>query len=184
MEVRQLSIAGAWEFRPLLHRDSRGLFLENFTSRSLEEATGRHLPIAQMNVSVSHQGVIRGMHAAHHPPGQAKYVMCLVGQILDVVVDFRQESPTFGQYDAVILDDTTRNAVFISERLGHGFQVLSQSATVLYATSTAYDPDQEFTVNALDPALDLPWLTSLQPVLSDRDLAAPNLSHVVPHDHA
>ena len=110
--------------------------------------------------------------------------MCLVGQILDVVVDFRPESPTFGQCEAVLLNDATRNAVFISERLGHGFQVVSQSATVLYATSTPYDPGQEFTVNPLDPGLDLPWVTPLKPVLSDRDLAAPMLSHVIPRNTA
>lgn len=175
MKHRKLGISGAWEFLPTLHHDSRGLFLENYTSRVLEEVTGRTFSLSQLNVSVSRRGVIRGIHASTPPPGQAKYIMCLVGRILDVVVDLRSESPTFGQWEAITLDDTARKAVFISEGLGHGFQVLSDSATVVYATSTPYDPNREFSVNPFDRDLALPWISPLEPTLSNRDLDAPAL---------
>lgn len=132
--------------------------------------------MAQINVSISRRGVVRGIHAARTPPGQAKYVQCLSGHILDVIVDIRPGSATFGQHAAIELDDIAREAVFISEGLGHGFCVLSESATVVYATSTPYDPDQEFGINPLDPNLALPWPTHLDLVLSPKDAAAPGLA--------
>ena len=168
-------MAGAWAFTPRLHRDDRGAFLEAFTATALEEITGRRLELAQINTSISRQGVIRGIHAAHPPPGQAKYVMCLVGRILDVVVDLRPESPTYGRWDSVELDDESRGAIFISERLGHGFQVLSETATVVYATSSPYDPAREYAVNPLDPDIAIGWHDLGRPALSPKDASAPSL---------
>lgn len=176
MRIRALSIAGGWAFTPVIHEDSRGAFCEGFTATSLAAATGRSLDVAQINVSTSSRGVVRGVHYADVPPGQAKYVQCISGSILDVVVDIRVGSPTFGSFDAVLLDDITRQAVFIEEGLGHAFCVLSDQASVAYATSTPYDPALEHTVNALDPDLALPWPTDLAVVLSERDSAAPSLA--------
>lgn len=118
---------------------------------------------------------MRGIHAATRPPGQAKYVMCVSGEILDVVVDLRPESPTFGRWDSAVLSEENRSALFISEGLGHGFCVTSDSATLLYATSTPYDPSQEYSVNPTDPELGLPWPIDGEMSISERDLNAPSL---------
>jgi dTDP-4-dehydrorhamnose 3,5-epimerase len=180
MQFRSMGIDGSTVFTPTQYRDDRGVFLEVYTAAALRAATGRDLTLAQINVSVSHRGALRGIHAARMPAGQAKYVQCLAGRILDVVVDIRPDSPTLGQHAAVVLDDVTREAVFISEGLGHGFCVLSESATVAYATSTAYDPAAEFGINPLDPTLALPWPTEMDLILSDKDRAAPSLAEVLP----
>lgn len=179
MRFRNTGIEGAWVFTPTQHRDERGAFLEAFTADSLRQATGRELAIAQLNVSVSSRGVLRGIHAARTPPGQAKYVQCLSGHVLDIVVDIRPYSPTFGEYAAIELDDTGREAVFISEGLGHGFCVLSDSATVAYMTSTPFDPEQEFGIDPLDPDLALPWPRDVDLILSAKDRQAPRLSDLM-----
>ena len=173
MDVRPLSIEGAWEFTPRFHRDERGAFLEAFTAAALEEVSGRRLNLAQINTSISRRGVIRGIHAAHHPPGQAKYVTCVSGQVLDVVVDLRRSSPTFGQWDSLILNDTSRSAAFISEGLGHAFQALSDDAVVLYATNTPYEPDNEFAIDPLDPELGIAWSSVGTTLMSPKDAEAP-----------
>ena len=179
MRVRNTQIEGAWVFTPVQHADERGVFLEAFTASSFSDATGRDLSLAQLNVSVSKRGVVRGVHTARTPPGQAKYVQCLAGRIIDMIVDLRPDSPTFRQHVAIELDDVTREAVFIEEGLGHAFCVLSESATVAYITSTPYDPEAEFGINPLDPDLALPWPTDLELVLSPKDRAAPTLRESV-----
>lgn len=179
MRFRNAGIDGAWVFTPTQHADERGVFLEAYTAEALRRATGRTLALAQLNVSISLRGVVRGVHAARTPPGQAKYVQCVAGRILDVVVDIRPDSVTFGSHCAHVLDDASREAMFICEGLGHAFYVLSDSATVAYATSTPYDPDTEFGINPLDPDLALPWPTDTPLVLSAKDRAAPRLSDAI-----
>jgi dTDP-4-dehydrorhamnose 3,5-epimerase len=126
-------------------------------------------------MSVSAAGVVRGIHFADVPPGQAKYVTCVRGAVLDVVVDLRVGSPTFGQWEAVRLDDVDRRAVYIAEGLGHGFCALTDGATLAYLCSTTYNPGAEHTVHPLDPQLAIEWPASA-PTLSARDAAAPPLS--------
>ncbi|MCU0262046.1 MAG: dTDP-4-dehydrorhamnose 3,5-epimerase family protein, partial [Candidatus Nanopelagicales bacterium] len=114
MQVEPMSIEGAWLFSPTIHGDQRGAFLEWFTDRSFSEATGHPLPLVQANASVSAKGVLRGIHFADVPPGQAKYVTCVTGSVLDVIVDIRVGSPTFGTWESVLLDDRSRRAVYLS----------------------------------------------------------------------
>ena len=114
-----MSIEGVWEFTPLIRADDRGVFLESFKASQFDLAVGHPLRIEQMNVSVSRANTVRGLHFADVPPGQAKYVQCFAGRILDVVVDIRVGSPTFGTWDAVELDDTDRKGLYIAEGLGH-----------------------------------------------------------------
>jgi dTDP-4-dehydrorhamnose 3,5-epimerase len=169
-----LGIAGAWTFTPAIHADQRGSFLEWFRGADLA-AAGYRLDVAQANCSVSRRGVLRGVHFADVPPGQAKYVGCVSGALLDVVVDLRVGSPTFGRWEAVRLDDTSRAAVFLAEGLGHAFMALSEQATAVYLCSTPYAPDREHGVHPLDPELGIAWPAGIQPVLSDKDAAAPSL---------
>jgi dTDP-4-dehydrorhamnose 3,5-epimerase len=178
MEAEQLSIAGAVLFTPRQHRDSRGVFLEQLRADTLEAAIGHPLTLAQANVSVSAQGVVRGIHFAEVPPGQAKYVACLTGRILDIAVDLRVGSPTFGQHATAVLDDVDRRALYVAEGLGHAFVALSEQATVSYFCSTTFDPSREHGISVFDPDLALPWPRDLELVLSDRDRVAPSLREV------
>jgi dTDP-4-dehydrorhamnose 3,5-epimerase len=178
MKLETLPVPDCWLVTPTIHRDDRGAFLEWFRGDIAAEVTGRAFPVLQANHSVSARGVIRGIHFADVPPGQAKYVYCASGRVLDVVVDLRVGSPTFGQHVAVELDHEGRQAVLMSEGLGHAFCALSEIAEVVYLVSTTYDPAVEHTVSALDPELALPWTAAIDttPRLSPRDAAAMSLS--------
>lgn len=171
-----LDIEGAWLFVPSIRRDARGSFLELFRDAEFRADLGYRPDFAQANCSVSHQGVLRGVHFADVPPGQAKYVTCVSGTILDVIVDIRTGSPSYGRCAAVTLDDQERRAVFISEGMGHGFMVLSEEATVMYLCSTPYTPEREHGIYPLDPDLGISWPPGVQPILSERDAAAPLLT--------
>lgn len=181
MEWRELAVPGAWEFTPRQFGDPRGVFLEWFRDPTFVEATGRRLDLVQANMSVSAAGVVRGLHFADTPPGQAKYVTCVKGAVLDVAVDIRVGSPTFGAWDSVLLDDVDRRGIFLAEGLGHAFMALSDEATVVYLCSSGYNPTSEHGVNPLDPAIAIGWPASdragrpIAPILSDKDAAAPSL---------
>jgi dTDP-4-dehydrorhamnose 3,5-epimerase len=176
VKVRELAIAGAWEFTLVQRGDDRGLFLEWLREDTLTATIGHPLRLAQANHSISRRGTVRAVHYADVPPGQAKYVYCPRGAILDVVVDIRVGSPTFGQHDTVLLDEVDRRAVYVAEGLGHGFVALTDDSALTYLCSEPYNPDREHTVNALDPALALPWPTDVELLLSPRDRAAPTLA--------
>ncbi len=171
-----LDIDGAWTFTPRIRADGRGSFLEWFRNSALMADLGRNLEVAQANCSVSRRGAIRGIHFSDVPPGQAKYVTCVSGSIMDVVVDLRVGSPGYGRWAAVPLDDQTRWAVFVAEGLGHGFVTLSDQATVLYLCSTPYAPDREHGVHPLDPDIGIAWPGGGAAILSDKDRAAPTLA--------
>jgi dTDP-4-dehydrorhamnose 3,5-epimerase len=151
------------------------VFLEWFKAEVFAETVGQRLTIAQANQSVSARGVLRGIHFATVPPSQAKYVYCPKGAVLDVIVDIRVGSPTFGEWDAVQLDEVDRRAVYVSEGLGHAFMSLADGSAVTYLCSTGYDPRREFGTQPLDADLGLPWPADIQPILSDKDAAAPTL---------
>ena len=135
-----------------------------------------------MNISVSRAGTVRGIHFADVPPGQAKYVQCLAGRILDVVVDIRVGSPTFGTWDAIELDDVERKGLYIAEGLGHAFCALSDSATVGYLCSEPFSPTREHGIHPLDPTLNLPWPDGQNSLLSAKDAAAPSLAEALARD--
>lgn len=181
MHVEALPIEGAWVFRPEQHSDPRGTFLEWFTDPALVEVTGHSLALAQVNCSVSAVGALRGVHFADVPPGQAKYVMCATGAVLDVVVDLRVGSSTFGHWSSVLLDDVDRTAVYLAEGLGHAFLSLDDASTVVYLCSQGYAPGRERTVHPLDQELGITWPEvdrrgrHLVPVLSPKDDEAPSL---------
>jgi dTDP-4-dehydrorhamnose 3,5-epimerase len=179
MEVRELDVAGAWELTPVMHPDARGLFFEWFTDRNFTAFAGHRFDLRQANCSVSAAGVLRGLHFAELPPGQAKYVTCVSGSVFDVVVDIRVGSPTFGRWDSVVLDGGNRRSVYLSEGLAHGFLALQDVSTVMYLCSAEYDPGAEHTIAATDPALGIDWpVPAGGLVLSERDAAAPTLQQI------
>jgi dTDP-4-dehydrorhamnose 3,5-epimerase len=175
MKFRPLSIEGAYEITPVVHGDPRGLFAEAFRQDLFRAEVGHPLRIEQINNSVSSRDVVRGVHWADVPPGQAKYVTCQRGAVIDYVVDIRVGSPTFGRWESVRLDDVDRRAVYIGEGLGHAFRAVTDDATLLYLCSTPYNPQREHAVNPLDPDLGIDWGVE-NPVLSARDAAAPSLA--------
>ncbi|MFI9650472.1 dTDP-4-dehydrorhamnose 3,5-epimerase family protein [Streptomyces sp. NPDC052040] len=166
MKARPLTLPGAFEVIPDRHRDKRGVFLEWFRADWLREATGHTLNVAQVNLSVSTLGAIRGLHLTRTPPGQAKYVSCMSGAIVDVLVDLRLGSPTFGQHESVRLDATEQHSVYVPEGFGHGFCALTEGATVSYLCSTSYAPEIEYVLNPLDPELGISWPVA-DPIPSD-----------------
>ncbi|MEJ5913403.1 dTDP-4-dehydrorhamnose 3,5-epimerase family protein [Pseudokineococcus sp. 1T1Z-3] len=182
MPVEPLDIEGAFVVRPTQHRDARGVFMEWFTESAFAEQTGHPLGLAQANCSVSAAGVVRGIHFADVPPGQAKYVFCASGAVLDVIVDIRVGSPTFGRWSSVLLDDVDRCAVYLSEGLGHAFMSLAEGSTVVYLCSEGYSPGREHGIDPRDADLAITWPTTgrdgepLEPLLSEKDTAAPTLA--------
>jgi len=184
VEVRELSVPGAFEVTPVQHDDDRGVFLEWFREDVFTELTGHPLRLAQANCSVSSAGTLRGIHFAELPPSQAKFVTCLHGGAFDVVVDLRVGSATYGQWDAVLLDDQDRRAVYLPEGVGHGFMALEDQTIVTYLCSAPYAAGREHTIHPLDPDIGITWPTSgrdgtpVSALLSPRDQAAPTLAEV------
>lgn len=179
MDAQPGSIDGVYLFTPRLRPDDRGVFLESFKDSVFTEALEHRFDLKQMNISVSKQGTVRGIHFADVPPGQAKYVQCFSGKILDIVVDVRVGSPTFGQWEAVELDSDSRQGLYLSEGLGHAFCALSESATVGYLCSEPYAPTREHGIHPLDTDLALPWPDGAESVISPKDEAAPTLTEAV-----
>jgi dTDP-4-dehydrorhamnose 3,5-epimerase len=177
VEIRELAVPDSYVLDLVPHADSRGRFTEWYRADVLGEAVGFGLSLAQANHSVSARGVLRGVHFALVPPGQAKYVYCPAGRVLDVVVDVRVGSPTFGTHDAVVLDSETPRAVYLSEGLGHAFVSLADASSVTYLLSTGYSPGREFGIDPMDPDLALPWPADLEFEFSAKDRAAPTLAH-------
>lgn len=178
--MEALKIEGAWAYTPQVHHDDRGSFAEAFRGAEFAADLGYRFEVAQANCSVSRHGVIRGIHFSDVPPGQAKFVTCASGSVLDVVVDLREGSSTFGEWEAVRLDGARRNAVFLAEGLGHAFMALTDDATVMYLCSTPYAPGREHGVNPLDPKIGIEWpLDGINPVLSEKDQSAPSLQQAL-----
>lgn len=169
-------VEGVHLLTPAVHADERGEFFEWLRTDRLARAVGRPVTVAQVNVSVSRLGVLRGIHYAAAPPGQAKFLTCLRGAVLDVVVDVRVGSPTFGRCTTVRLDDRTRRGIWIAAGLGHAVLALSDHALVAYACSHPYAPEGERGLNPLDPDLGIDWPAGLTPRLAPRDTAWPTLA--------
>lgn len=176
MDIRELAVPDSFVLDLVAHGDARGRFTEWYRADILTDAVGEALPLAQANHSVSAAGVLRGVHFALVPPGQAKYVYCPVGRVLDIVVDVRRGSPAFGAVDSVELDAEKPRAVYLREGLGHAFVALEDHTSITYLVSAGYNPGREFGVHPMDPDLALPWPADLEFELSAKDAAAPTLA--------
>ncbi len=176
MQIRELAVPDAYEITPTQISDDRGIFLEWYRFDLLAEVIGHSLDLRQANTSVSRRGVVRGIHFADVPRGQAKYVTVTRGAVLDFAVDIRIGSPTFGQSDSVLLDTIDRRAIYLSEGLGHAFVALTDDATVSYLVSDTYRPGAEHGINPVDPDLGLSFPAEAgELVLSPKDTDAPGL---------
>lgn len=176
MTVTQTDIPGVLLIKPNIFRDDRGAFLESFSARRYKEH-GIAQDWVQDNLSTSVKGVIRGLHFQRPPFAQAKIVQVIRGRILDVVVDIRTGSPTFGKHVAVELDSEDRTQILVPHGFAHGFSVLSPFADVLYKTDNYYSKDHEAGLRFDDPALAIDWrVPASEAILSPKDLELPFLN--------
>lgn len=167
-------LPGVLRSEPRIHPDDRGTFHEWFKASEFEAATGHPFDLQQANLSTSRAGVLRGLHVAEVPPGQAKFVVCVAGRILDVVVDVRVGSKTFGRHVALELSSDNRHGVYIPVGFAHGFLALEDS-TVAYLTSAEYTPGVEHAISPYSVGIDWPGEDHL---LSDKDRGAGTLEEV------
>ena len=179
MTVNHLEIPGAWEFTPKQFSDDRGTFFEWFQDDTFLRAAGHRLDLAQANCSISRKGTLRGIHFADVPPGQRKYVTCLSGSAMDVLVDLRIGSPTFGEWRSVLLDTKDRKVVSIPNGVGHAFMALDENTTIIYLCDQRYNPTGEREIYPLDSEIGIEWPTGVTPLLSPKDEAAPPLSDML-----
>lgn len=170
MDVSELRLNGLKLIKPKIYRDQRGFFIETY-QQSVFDKNGITDIFQQDNHSFSNQGCIRGMHF-QSTPGQAKLVRVPVGKIFDVAVDIRPHSPTFGEWEGVILDDLNHHQLFIPVGFAHGFCVLSHEAHVMYKVSTPYHALYEKGFKWNDPDVDIRWPIT-HPIISDRDNHSP-----------
>lgn len=166
LKVAETSLKGVFIIVPTVHNDGRGYFFDSYDQQELEKYGFTHF--VQQSQSLSRQGVIRGLHFQKPPYAQAKLVRVLKGTILDVIVDMRKGSPTYGQHCAIELSDADHKQIYIPEGLAHGFSVLSETAIVLYNLSRTYNPPAESGIYYLDSDLAIDWKVK-NPLVSDKD---------------
>ncbi|GLF94865.1 dTDP-4-dehydrorhamnose 3,5-epimerase family protein [Streptomyces yaizuensis] len=177
MRARPLAVEGAIEFTPRVYPDERGLFISPYQEKAFTEAHGGPLfRVAQTNHSLSRRGVVRGIHFTATPPGTAKYVYCARGEALDIVVDIRVGSPTFGWWDSVLMNQRDHRAAYLPVGVGHAFVALQDDTVMSYMLSESYVPENELSLSVLDPALGLPVTRDTGPILSERDGTAITLA--------
>jgi dTDP-4-dehydrorhamnose 3,5-epimerase len=174
-EALPTKLEGVVLLEPAVHGDARGFMVETYRKGTWTEL-GIGVEFVQHNHSRSLKGTLRGIHFQTEP-GQAKLVRCPRGAILDVAVDLRRGSPTYGQWEGHVLDDERHRQLFVPVGFGHGFAVLSDVADVTYLLSSDYDPLTETGIAWDDPDIGVDWQVS-DPLLSDRDKSAPKLSEV------
>ncbi|MCL1938862.1 MAG: dTDP-4-dehydrorhamnose 3,5-epimerase [Candidatus Azobacteroides sp.] len=169
MNFIKAEIEGLWIIEPILREDARGYFMETYKKSELEKHNVK-VNFIQENESKSSFGVLRGLHYQEGEAAQAKLVRVIEGKVLDVVVDIRKNSPTFGQYQMVELTAQNKRQFFIPRGFAHGFLVLSKTAVFSYKVDNVYAPDAERTIYCLDQDLNIPWpLDQSQLLLSEKD---------------
>lgn len=169
MKVTETTLPGLVILEPRVFRDARGFFLESYNERTMSEV-GMRERFVQDNHSFSIRDVVRGLHYQVRPQG--KLVRVAVGEILDVAVDLRRNSPTFGKWCGLNLSDAKPQMLWIPPGFAHGFRVLSEGAHVLYKATDFYDPEAERTIAWNDPVLAIDWQLAGPPTISDKDRRA------------
>ena len=176
MKIIKTNIQGPLIIEPKVFGDSRGYFFESFNAREFREQTGLDITFVQDNESLSHYGVLRGLHFQLPPHTQNKLVRCVRGAVLDVVVDIRKGSPTYGRHVAVELTEDNHRQFFVPEGFAHGFAVLSETAIFQYKCDRFYAPQADGGISILDESLGIDWrIPADKAVLSDKDTRHPLL---------
>lgn len=171
MQYQETAIEGVWICTPKIFEDHRGYFMETWRENDFNNGIGQDIHFVQDNESHSHRGVLRGLHYQSGEDSQAKLVRVISGEVLDVAVDLRKSSPTFGKYVAVRLDAAKKQQLFIPRGMAHGFQVLSEEATFAYKVDNHYAPKSERCIRYNDPDIAIQWQIEGEEVcLSEKDL--------------
>lgn len=177
MKFTPQAIADVVLIEPAVHGDERGYFSETFRQDAFEEAIGYRVDFCQDNESKSTKGVLRGLHFQRPPFAQSKLVRVIAGEVLDVAVDIRQGSPTFGQHVAVILNSQNKHQLFVPRGFAHGFVVLSETATFAYKVDNYYSPESDRGLAFDDPSLNIDWRLPIEQLqLSEKDKKQPKLA--------
>ena len=174
MKITETNLKGCFVLEPLIHRDNRGLFFESYQKKTFNEAIGYSVNFVQDNISVSEKGVLRGLHLQTGSHAQAKLVQVLKGEVLDIVVDLRKESATYGQHFKAKISSENRKSIFVPKGFAHGFVALTSDIIFAYKCDAYYHKDSEVGIRYNDPDLNIDWgLPENQLVLSEKDLQLP-----------
>ena len=177
MNSKPAPLVGCWLLTPRVHTDARGQFVESFQKNRFAEQTGLSVDFIQDNEVVSHQGVVRGLHLQNNPHGQSKLIRVVLGQIYDVAVDLRADSPSYGEWFGVELSADNQTQLFLPKGFAHGYSVLSERAIVQYKVDAPYHPQAESGIRYNDPDLGIDWQVD-NPKLSDKDQNLPYLKYL------
>lgn len=179
MKVKETPLPGCYIIEPTVFEDSRGYFFESYNQSRFEEAIGKKVDFVQDNQSFSTRGVLRGLHAQKGEHAQAKLVRVLRGEVLDVAVDGRPDSPTFGQSFSILLSHSNRLQLYIPRGFYHGFVVLSEEAEFFYKCDNIYNKESESGILYKDKSLDIDWVLSpAELILSEKDRQLPSFEEV------
>lgn len=182
MKFTPTKISDVWEITPEIHGDARGYFVETWKKEEFKSATGLDPQWVQQNQSKSCQGVLRGLHYQTGEHAQAKLAQVITGSVVDVVLDLRQSSPTFGQSIAVELNEDNKKQLFMPRGVAHGFLVKSETAIFTYMVDNFYLPEFEYGVNWADDSLGIEWgideEIKSKLLLADRDINWPKLADI------
>jgi dTDP-4-dehydrorhamnose 3,5-epimerase len=171
-------LAGCYVIEPKIILDERGYFMESFNEKTFQEGVEQAVHFVQDNQSFSTKGVLRGLHYQTGEHAQAKLVRVLQGEVLDVAVDIRPDSPTFGQYEAVLLSDDNKKQFFVPRGFAHGFLVLSETATFFYKCDNFYNKESEGGIAYNDKTINIDWQFSFENlIISEKDKVQPNLEN-------
>ena len=174
MKAEETILKDCWLVEPHVIEDERGFFFESFNSEKFQTATGIEFHTLQLNQSGSSKGVLRGIHFQNSPKAQAKLISCSEGEVLDVAVDLRKNSPTFGQHFSVVLSSENKKQLYIPKGMGHGFLVLSDYARLMYQVDEVYSPEHDTGIRYNDPSLNIDWgMTKEDLLLSEKDINLP-----------
>lgn len=178
MKITELNISGVWVGSLEKFSDERGAFFEWFKQTSTLNQNKVNFDLKQANCSFSSKGVVRGIHFARIPPGQAKYVTCLSGEVFDVVVDLRPTSPTFGEWEGVTLNGDEPKVMYIPNGIGHAFMSMHENSIFVYLCDQTYNPENEFEINPFDEDLAIDWPLKTEIKISSKDKLAPSFREI------
>lgn len=178
MRAKETELKGCYLLYPDLFKDNRGFFFESFNQEKFNQAIGQNIMFVQDNESFSTQGVLRGLHFQKGDWSQAKLVRVVKGSVWDVVVDIRQNSPTFGEHFGIEISEENKMQLFIPRGFAHGFVVLSESASFIYKCDNYYNKESERGIIYDDPTLNIDWkLEKSKLIISEKDLVLPKLQN-------
>jgi dTDP-4-dehydrorhamnose 3,5-epimerase len=176
MKFLETKLKGCYVIEPKIIQDDRGYFMESFNEKTFQNAIGKPIHFVQDNQSYSTKGVLRGLHYQTGEHAQAKLVRVLEGEVLDVAVDIRPDSETFGQYEALVLSAENQKQFFVPRGFAHGFLVLSETATFFYKCDNFYNKESEGGIHFSDESLAIDWLFELDElIISEKDTHLPTL---------